>query len=230
MKIIKRRKSRYPKLKVFLICIIILLLIFAILLFKLYPIIIRYAESVAETTMLNCANDAILMVLEENSITYDDIVRLETNDEGYVRSLEIDIYEVNRLKSLISNKTANLVDSKEHYKVAIPVGTFLGNTYTQGLGPKCNFNMHLTSTAFVDFTHEFRSAGINQALHIIRVKIDIKGTFVMAGYTKSINVSTSAIAAQTVIVGKTPDAFTNVIESENDNTGGLINDYGAVKN
>ena len=28
--------------------------------------------------------------------------------------------------------------------------------------------------------------------------------------------------------GKSPDAFTNVIESESDNTGGLINDYGAV--
>ena len=36
------------------------------------------------------------------------------------------------------------------------------------------------------------------------------------------------IAAQTVIVGKTPDAFTNVVESPTDNTGGLINDYGAI--
>ena len=228
VKNIKRRNLRYRRLKIFLICVIIAIIIFAVLLYKLYPIVIRYAESVAETIMLNSANDAIIEVLEKNNVTYDDIVRLETTDEGYVRSLEIDIYEINRLKSCISNTTASLVDSKEHYKVEIPIGTFLGNTYTQGLGPKCKFNMHLTSTAFVDFTHEFRSAGINQALHIIKVKIDIKGSFVMAGYTKSINASTSAIAAQTVIVGKTPDAFTNVIESEGDNTGGLINDYGAI--
>ena len=45
---------------------------------------------------------------------------------------------------------------------------------------------------------------------------------------KTIETKTSVIAAQTVIVGKTPDAFTNVVESEKDNTGGLINDYGAM--
>ena len=88
--------------------------------------------------------------------------------------------------------------------------------------------MQLTSTAFVDFSHEFKSAGINQVLHIINVNIKISGSLVIAGYNKSINTSTSAIAAQTVIVGKIPDAFTNVIESEKDNTGGLINDYGSI--
>ena len=61
-----------------------------------------------------------------------------------------------------------------------------------------------------------------------RATINIKGSLVIYGYNKGISASTSAIAAQTVIVGKSPDAFTNVIESERDNTGGLINDYGAI--
>ena len=80
----------------------------------------------------------------------------------------------------------------------------------------------------MDFSQEFESAGINQVLHIIKVDMKIKGSLVIAGYTKGIETSTSAIAAQTVIVGKTPDAFTSVVESEKDNTGGLINDYGAI--
>lgn len=196
----------------------------------MHPVIMTYAKSCAETIMLNSANEAILSVLEKENITYDDIARLSLNEDGYVTSLEIDTYSVNALKSKISNELSYLVDSKEHYEIGIPLGTFFGNTFTQGFGPEINFNMHLTSTAFVTFSHEFKTAGINQVLHIINVEIEVKGNFVMIGYKKGINVKTSAIAAQTVIVGKTPDAFTNVIESEADNTGGLINDYGAIKN
>ena len=80
----------------------------------------------------------------------------------------------------------------------------------------------------MNFSHEFKSAGINQVLHIVMIDMDIRGGLIMTGYSGGISVSTSAMAAQTVIVGTTPDAFTNVIENEQDNTAGLINDYGAV--
>ena len=60
------------------------------------------------------------------------------------------------------------------------------------------------------------------------INMDISGSLIIAGFKQTIKASTSAIAAQTVIVGKSPDAFTNVVESQTDNTGGLINDYGAI--
>ena len=84
------------------------------------------------------------------------------------------------------------------------------------------------AVAFVDFEHEFRSAGINQVLHRVVVNIKINGSLIVAGYKRTISTKTSAIASQTVIVGKIPQNFTNVIEEESDNTAGLINDYGAV--
>lgn len=223
---IKRKKNK----KVILIItalILCLTVTFSFFIYKMRPVIFRYAISVAETKMLNSANAAVLRILEEENISYNDIVILTSGPEGYVTSLEIDIYKVNSLKSRISNKTAELVDSQEFYEVSVPIGSFFGDTLIMGWGPKLRFNMQLTSTAFVDFKHEFKDAGINQVLHIIMVNIDINGSFVVAGFNKGISVSTSAIAAQTVIVGKTPDAFTTVIETEEDNTGGLVNDYGA---
>lgn len=222
----RRKPNRY------ILRITAMLLVFSVLscltYFWMQPVILRYAISVAETIMLNSANDAIIKILEENNISYDDIVILTSNDEGYVTSLEIDIYKVNNLKSRISNKTAELVEAEEFYSVGVPLGTFLGNTYTAGVGPRLKFNMQLTTTAFVDFSHEFKSAGINQVLHIIMVNIDINGSLIIAGTNDHITASTSAIAAQTVIVGKSPDSFTNVIEEESDNTAGLINDYGSI--
>lgn len=196
--------------------------------FLLQPVILRFAVSVAETVMLNSANEAIVYILEKGNITYKDIVNLSTNEEGYVTSLEIDVLQVNNLKSKISSEISRIIAERESYDLKIPLGTFFGNSYTNGFGPKVKFKMQMTTTAFVDFENCFETAGINQVLHVVNVKININGSLVVIGYNKGIKTSTTAIAAQTVIVGRSPDAFTNVIESEKDNTGGLINDYGAI--
>ncbi len=224
----RRRQKRYSK-KPLITFLLTAALIISVFLYKaIQPVIISYAVSVAETAMLNTANEAIVKVLKANSVDYGDIVTLTHNEEGYVTSLEINVIHINSLKSLISNEMEKIIGGKENYKISIPVGTFLGNSYTNGLGPKITFNMQMTTTCYVNFSHEFKSAGINQVLHIVNVDIDVVASFVIIGNTKSFSVSTSAIAAQTVIVGKSPDAFTNVVESESDNTGGLINDYGAI--
>ncbi len=223
----RRKREKNGKL---IICIILIfaIIVLSVTYYLMQPVILKYATSVAETIMLNCANEAIVNVLSNGNITYKDIVLLTNNSEGYVTSLEIDVLQVNNLKSKISSEMARLIDMKERYDIGVPLGSFFGNSYTNGFGPDIVFKMQITTTCFVDFSHEFRAAGINQVLHIVNVNIDIKGNFVIIGYDKNINVSTTAIAAQTVIVGKTPDAFTNVIESNTDNTGGLINDYGAI--
>lgn len=222
------KKAIYRILLSWLAFLLVICVILGYIYYMMQPVIIRYAESVAETVMLTSANQAVVNILANEKISYTDIAVLTTNSDGLVTSLQTDTYKVNYLKSHISNEVTRLVDSQERYEVKIPIGTFLANTYTAGFGPDLKFKMQMTSTAFVDFEHEFRSAGINQVLHSIIIKIDIRGSLIVAGYNKTIKASTTTIATQSVIVGATPDAFTNVIEEETDNTAGLINDYGAL--
>ena len=202
--------------------------ILSIVFYKMRPVILKYAESAAETLLLDASNRAILDILNEQNISYNDIVTLSREESGRVTSLETDIVKINSLKSLISNRLSEIIAGKEYYDLNIPLGTFFSSVYTSGYGPKIHFKMQLTATARVDFSHEFKSAGINQVLHIVMVDMNISGSLVITGYSGGISVSNSAMAAQTIIGGTTPDAFTNVIESEQDNTAGLINDYGAV--
>lgn len=202
--------------------------ILSIVFYKMRPVILKYAESAAETLLLDASNRAILDILNEQNISYNDIVTLSREESGRVTSLETDIVKINSLKSLISNRLSEIIAGKEYYDLNIPLGTFFSSVYTSGYGPKIHFKMQLTATARVNFSHEFKSAGINQVLHIVMVDMNISGSLVITGYSGGISVSNSAMAAQTIIVGTTPDAFTNVIESEQDNTAGLINDYGAV--
>ena len=221
------RKHRFPRV-ILIFSLIAVIIIMSVTYYLMQPIILKYAVSVAEMIALNAANEAIVDVLNSNQVSFGDIVTLSQNDEGYVTSLEINVLQINNLKSEISRRMAKIIEEEERYELRIPLGSFFGNSYTNGIGPDIKFNMQITTTCFVDFSHEFKSAGINQVLHIVNVNIDVKGNFVIIGYNKGISASTGAIAAQTVIVGKTPDAFTSVIESPTDNTGGLINDYGAI--
>lgn len=225
------KRRRYCE-NAFLIKSAAVLLAVAVLLslvfYKMRPVILRYAESAAETLLLDASNKAILDILNEQNVSYNDIVSLSREESGRVTSLETDIVKINSLKSLISNRLSEIIAGNEYYDLYIPLGTFFSSTYTSGYGPKIHFKMQLTATARVDFSHEFKSAGINQVLHIVMVDMDISGSLVITGYNGGISVKNQAMAAQTIIVGTTPEAFTNVIESEQDNTAGLINDYGAV--
>lgn len=223
--------EKFKRAAILWLCLILSVLILLISVFlKIKPLVYTYAKSYAETLFLNAANRAVVNILKENGISYNNIAKLSKNSDGQISSLEIDIEKINLLKSLISNEMSDDLSGNEYYDLKIPLGSLLGNEYTSGMGPKIKFSMQATSTAIVDFKSNFKSAGINQVLHQILITIKISGNILMLGCTEGFSVSTTAIAAQTVIVGVTPDAFTNVIEGTmGGSTVGDIFDYGYIE-
>ncbi len=208
-----------------LLCIFI---IFVGSFFSVKPFVFTYAKSEAETIILNAANNAVLNVLEKNDITHNNLSNVSRNAEGTITGIEIDIEKVNRLKSQISNEMSRIVAGKNKYDLKIPIGTLLGNEYTTGYGPKIKFKMQLTETAVLDFESRFEQAGINNVLHQIIIKINVKASVLMMGCTEGFSVSTTALAAQTVIAGEVPDSFTNVIEYPENDLADEIFNFGEV--
>ena len=190
------------------------------------PFVFTYAKSEAETIILNAANVAILNVLAQNDIMYSDISNISRDSNAVITGIEIDIEKINLLKSQISNELSRLVKQSDKYILGIPVGTLFGNEYTTGYGPKIKFKMQLTETAIVNFESRFESAGINNVLHQIIIKIDVKASVLMMGCTDGFGVSTNALAAQTVIAGVVPDSFTNVIEYPNNDLADEVFNFG----
>lgn len=220
-----RKQKWLWNVTVFLLVIVFCLSVF----FKhVRPIIFRYAVSTAETLILDAANRAVVAILDENGITYRDIVLLSRDSDGRVTSLETDIAKINTLKSQISNRLSQIIGEEEYYTIRIPVGSFFSSTYTSGWGPKITFKMQLTATARVDFSNRFEAAGINQVLHVVMIDMNVSGSLVVPGGQDSISASTSVFAAQTLIVGAVPGAFTQVIEGGDGDLAGLINDYEAI--
>lgn len=190
----------------------------------------KYSEDTAKRMLLNTANEAIVEVLKENSIKYDDIVKIQTDSNEKITAIQIDAVMVNMLKSQITLKISELSQKNQEFNTYIPLGTFLNNEYTNGLGPKIKFSMQLTSYAVVNFQNEFKESAMNQSVHRVNLDVKITGRLVMAGAKDSFQTGTSAVIAETVIVGDIPDAYTEVIEAPFDDIAETINDYGAGQN
>ena len=185
---------------------------------RLRPIITDYSASVGETLMIKLVDETVAQIFEEEGVEYDDLVTLSRDENGNVTSLQINTAKINYIKSNISVMVAEKIAQKERYTLKIPLGTIIGNEYTVGRGPDIKFKMQITTTVIADFESRFYSAGINQALHQIHIKVKMNGQTVIPWYRSAFNLETSVIAAETVIVGITPDAYTNVIESGTDVT------------
>ena len=184
--------------------------------FKLRPLIFVAAKSQAETIMLNASSSSLLEILRENDISYNSISRITRDESKNIKNIEIDIAQITLLKNQISSTIPQKIDEKEFYEVAIPLGTLTGFEFASGFGPRIRFPMQLTSTVVVDYKSNFSSEGINQTLHQILITIKLNCNILMLGFSDSFSVSTTEIAAQTVIVGVVPETFTNVVETPTD--------------
>ncbi len=223
-----KKRHTFSVAKRWFVVILCLSLILISCFISVKPFVFTYAKSEAETIILNAANEAVLNIIAKNDIAYKDISNVSRDSAGVITGIEIDIEKVNLLKSQISNELAQIVAANNKYDLYIPIGTLFGNEYTTGYGPKVRFKMQLTETAIVDFESKFESAGINNVLHQIIVKIDVNASVLMMGCTEGFSVSTTALAAQTVIAGTVPDSFTNVIEYPDNDLADEIFNFGEV--
>lgn len=224
-----RKGQSFSVAKRWFIVLLCLCFILSVCFISVKPFVFTYAKSEAETIILNAANNAVLNIISQNKISYKDISNVSRKEDGTITGIEIDIEKVNLLKSQISGELSRIVSENNKYDLYIPIGTLFGNEYTTGYGPKVKFKMQLTETAILDFESKFTQAGINNVLHQIIIKIDINASVLMMGCTDGFKVSTTALAAQTVIAGTVPDAFTNVIEYPDNDLADEIFNFGDLR-
>ena len=225
----KKRKNKF-KITILILVFLLLLILFCFCFLNIREVIINYAESQATSIVFNIANDEIEKEMARQGVTYNDIVKLSKNSENNISALEIDAVKINQMKSRISSQISKEIGKYEEYNISVPIGTLTGNEYLLGFGPKIKFRMKITSSVFTGFESNFYSAGINQVLHQVVIKVKIKGNLVLPWNTKGFETNTDVIAAQTVLVGVVPDAFTNVIEADGGEIASEIFDYGAELN
>lgn len=206
---------------------IILSIVFILFDDNMRNIINNYSESVGKACVNTILNDNVYSYLEDNDVQYNELVDITYDENRNVKSIVIDSIKVNKIKSGIVLAIQNEIINNGKFSIGIPVGTVIGSSFLLNRGPTIPINMVMSSAVQSNVVSSFEGSGINQTLHRLTLNIDMDIYMVMPWYRSNSNFATDFIIAETIIVGDIPDAFTVVIESEDDNTGGLINDYGA---
>ena len=171
-------------------------------------------------------NEAISDELENEDTDYNKLVTLSTNSEGEVISIESNVVNINKLKTGIIRRLEREIARLSSYNLEIPIGTLLGIQLLHGKGFSIGMTVEPVGMASASIISEFVSAGINQTLHRIVIEITTSVESIIPGFSTRVPVTTTIVAAETVIVGRVPDAYTHVIASES--LSGYLNDFGAV--
>ncbi len=194
---------------------------------RLRTLINNYAHSKAAILSNSVVNSTVKNYLEQIGIRYSDLVMINTDSQSNVTSVEFDTIELTKLKAGIVSDIQSQINKKGSVVMNIPFGSLTGNQFLNNKGPKMNIELQISSAVYSKVSSRFISAGINQTLHQITLSISTDVYFVMPWYRSSGSYETEYIIAETVIVGKVPDAYTNVIEYPGSNIAGEIFDYSA---
>lgn len=190
------------------------------------PLISRYARSRAEWFATRAVNEAATAVLASQKPTYNELVKVSAAEDGTVTALAVNTSAVNLLKSEVTLAALARVGEQPKIKVSIPLGTLLGSHYFTGRGPFVSVPVGMSGNVLTDIKSEFTAAGINQTRH--RLVLEVKTTVFAAIPTAhtSVEVNTTLIIAESILLGKIPEAYT-VVENIDEETVGEIFDYGA---
>ena len=212
-----RRRVRPRTRKQIRIRWIIRLLIFfslAVVLFifismKLKPMVQTVTSGIAKQMMVSSIHEVVLKELDEKQYQYDDFVNVQRDLDGNIRTISLNMVNVNTLKSNIAlTIQQELGDSQK--QTGVPLGTLLGADLLRGHGPEIPLKISVLGNLSVDLKSTFDSAGINQTRHQIYLEITTGVYSYITGVSSTDHVTTTIPVAETVIVGEVPQMYANL--------------------
>lgn len=154
-------------------------------------------------------NDKINEKMSEGQYTYDYFVNLQKDADGNITAISANMARINTLSSEILQEVITATNSGM-LDLNIPLGNLLGSNLLLGRGPNIPIKIVMLTSSYADFRNEMVSAGINQIKHQIILEVRVQIDVLMPWEVKSTEVVSEVLIAETVIVGKVPNAYLNV--------------------
>ncbi|MBQ9975206.1 MAG: hypothetical protein IJP16_01760 [Clostridia bacterium] len=202
------------------------LILFLLFEMKLFPIIERLAIAEGRSFATVTVNGAIYDVLQENES--GGLVTLERGSGGEIVSLSADTERINLIKSLVSREVqARLSDGKS--ELSIPLGSLTGIKLLSGRGPNICVKALPVRSVTTDIGAVFLEAGINQTWHRVVLNVTLELDMLVLSHAIDCHVSDTVVLTDTVIVGRVPDAYTDINKIEDELLGDVV-DFSASSN
>ncbi len=174
---------------------------------RVRPVVAELAETSARNAVTRIVNEAVERILAAEAVSYDDMITLQKDTAGQITALTSNSVEMNRLRAEILNDVVAQVDILDSKELGVPLGHLLGLTTLSESGPRLPVRVLSVASAGGNLRNEFTSAGINQTYHRIMLDVTVDIRLLIPGGKVETTVYTVVNLAETVIVGKVPDAY-----------------------
>lgn len=144
----------------------------------------------------------------------DGIVSFTFDNDGRIAALSTDRAKINTLKALLNDAVNEGLDRLGDENVGISVGTLTGISFLYGTGDELVFSLEPKGKAETRLECSFESAGINQTVHSIILRVDAQISPMMTGFSETVDISYDILLAQTVIVGSVPESYSHIVLDE----------------
>ncbi|ADQ03855.1 sporulation protein YunB [Caldicellulosiruptor owensensis OL] len=168
--------------------------------------LIEVFEDKAKQKIIEVTNQAILQILQLQKIKYDDVVKVERGEKA-PSFIKIDTIVLNKeaadLILLINQKTKNLTPLKVEFRL----GYIFNNIFFNQFGPLLKGNVIYISAVSYDWQSEFNSAGINQTVHRIYLKLKFEGHFLFLRVKRKLTLLQRIPIAENIYIGEVPKVY-----------------------
>jgi sporulation protein YunB len=186
--------------------IIIIILIALVFSFMVNPVIMDTVEVKSRAMATRAMNSSVADVVM-NSIVYDDLVTIISDEFGNISMIQANSLEINNLSKDLALTCEERIGEYGKVGVSIPLGTFTGIPLFVGRGPRISVKMTPIGSVICKFVSHFETAGINQTVHKIYVNIVATVSVIMPLSSRSLQAQQQVLISESVIVGQVPEVY-----------------------
>ena len=196
------------KKKVKIVSVIFLIVVVLIVMFSIMvnPVIMDTVEVKSKALATKAMNSSVADVVM-NSIVYDELVTIISDEFGNISMIQANSLEINNLSKDLALTCEQRIGEYGGKGVSIPIGTFTGIPLLVGRGPRIKVKMTPIGSVFCKFSSKFDTAGINQTVHKIYINISANVSVIMPLSSRSFQAEQQVLISESVIVGQVPEVY-----------------------
>ncbi len=171
------------------------------------PVVTEMAKTRTGNAVTRIVNDAVSRTMSTQAIAYDDMITLQKDSSGQIIALTSNSVEMNRLRTQILDEVISKVNTLDSNELGVPLGNLSGFATLSEKGPLLPVRVLSVASADAAFRNQFTAAGINQSYHQVVLDVTVNVKLLIPGDTVETAITTQVSVAETIIVGKVPDAY-----------------------
>ncbi len=208
-------RKRRVKRTIFIIAgivVILLILSYALINAQLRPALMQLAQTRVQAEASKAMYTSVLEQLSESEENTSFVEIQKTEDQVFY--VELNSAAINLFAARCADASQAKLTQLGKQGIDLPMGTAIGAPLFAGAGPMLRMNFSPEGAVQTHISSEFRSAGINQTLHRVVLTMSVNVAIILPGNVKMDTVTLSMPVAEQIIVGKVPEAYTDVANNE----------------